>query len=197
SRCVTLALGLAGLATLRASTSFPARRSPDLGTTSGTNGNSGQFVKQCVDANIQISPLTGANEIGSPHLLTGHVNVNDGTGYGNAPDRTQIHLTITNCPGALTASSCTTTGGTGSCSVTSPPRSPGITVLGASPPVSVLGVSPSRTTNGTAALSLHDALPILDANIQISPLTGANEIGSPHLLTGHVNVNDGTGYGNA
>ena len=40
-----------------------------------------------VDANIQISPLTDSNAVGDTHVLTGHVNVNTGTGgYVNAPD---------------------------------------------------------------------------------------------------------------
>jgi hypothetical protein len=35
---------------------------------------------------------------------------------------------------------------------------------------------------------------ILDANIQISPLTATNVIGATHTLTAHVNANDGTGF---
>ena len=37
-----------------------------------------------VDANIQITP-NGVNRVGATHTFTAHVNVNDGTGFVNAP----------------------------------------------------------------------------------------------------------------
>ena len=37
-----------------------------------------------------------------------------------------------------------------------------------------------------------EPLTVVDANIQISPLTATNGIGAPHTFTAHVNVNDGT-----
>src|SRR5262249_7478217 len=41
-----------------------------------------------VDANIQITPTSAQNPIGTTHTVTGHVNVNDGgeNGYTSAPD---------------------------------------------------------------------------------------------------------------
>ena len=43
---------------------------------------------QVVDANIQITPATATNAVGTNHTLTCHINVNDGTGSVNAPDGT-------------------------------------------------------------------------------------------------------------
>ena len=43
-------------------------------------GHSGDAVKTFVDANIQITPATATNPIGTNHTLTGHVNVNAGDG---------------------------------------------------------------------------------------------------------------------
>src|SRR6266542_3801063 len=50
-----------------------------------------------VDANIQITP-NGVNRVGASHIFTGHVNVNAGAGFANAPDGTQISFTIDSGP---------------------------------------------------------------------------------------------------
>ena len=72
-----------------------------------------------MDANIQISPLTDTNAVGDPHVFTGHVNINTGTGgFVNAPAGTTINFNIVSGPGTLTPASCTTIGTTGSCTVT-------------------------------------------------------------------------------
>src|SRR5204862_6009991 len=44
--------------------------------TNGVAPNSGDAVKTFVDANIQITPATAANAVGSSHALTGRVDVN-------------------------------------------------------------------------------------------------------------------------
>src|SRR5205814_4791151 len=84
-----------------------------------TNGHGAFQVsnqKTWVDANIQITPLSATNPIGPTHTLTGHVNVNLGTGFVNAPDNTTINFSIVSGPGSFTgSSSCLTSGGTGSC----------------------------------------------------------------------------------
>ncbi len=67
--------------------------------------------KTFVDANIQISPPNATNEVGSPHTLTAHVNVNDGTGFVNAPAGTTINFTKLSGPGNLSATSCLTVAG--------------------------------------------------------------------------------------
>jgi hypothetical protein len=41
-----------------------------------------------------------------------------------------------------------------------------------------------------------EPLRVVDASIQISPLTATNEVGTTHTFTAHVNVNNGTGWEN-
>src|SRR5262249_40046080 len=101
---------------------------------------------QVVDANIQITPATATNPVNTNHTLTGHVNVDNGTGAGfvNAPDGTVIYFSLTNTNGATAAfvgpSSCTTAGGTGSCTVVIKSPTAGTTTIHASTDVSVGGV---------------------------------------------------------
>ena len=73
---------------------------------------------QVVDANIQITPER--REPGrSNHTFTAHVNVNDGTGFVNAPDGTPISFTIDSGPGGFTTPNrARPAGGTGSCTIT-------------------------------------------------------------------------------
>ncbi len=74
-------------------------------TGDGLAGDSANANKTFVDANIQISPPNATNEVGSPHVLTAHVNVNDGTGFVNAPAGTTINFTKVSGPGNLSAAS--------------------------------------------------------------------------------------------
>jgi hypothetical protein len=105
-------------------------------------------VKTWVDANIQISPQTASNPVGSNHVLIAHVNVNTGTGgYVNAPDGTTITFSIVSGPGSfVTPTSCTTAGGSGSCSATITSSTAGTTVVNAATNVTVGGVSLHRAT---------------------------------------------------
>ena len=55
-------------------------------TTNGVAPNSAPAVKTFVDANIQITPATATNPVGTNHTLHCHINVNDGSGgFVNAP----------------------------------------------------------------------------------------------------------------
>ena len=66
-----------------------------------------------VDANIQITP-NGTNPVGTTHTFTAHVNVNDGTGFANAPAGTHVGFTIDSGPGHVRpADRCTTVGAHG------------------------------------------------------------------------------------
>src|SRR5262249_60512272 len=78
----------------------------------GNPGDSPNAQKNWVDANIQITPATASNAIGTNHTLTGHVNVNDGTGFVNAPAGTVISFSILSGPFSFVGgiSSCTTVG---------------------------------------------------------------------------------------
>lgn len=106
-----------------------------------------------VDANIQISPLQDTDPINDSHVLTGHVNIDSGSGFVNAPDGTVINFSIVSGPGNLLTPSCTTTGATGSCTDTLTSAVAGTTVVNASTSVVVSGVTLSRSTNGTGANS--------------------------------------------
>src|SRR6266542_1619439 len=150
-----------------------------------------------VDANIQITPATDTDEINDTHTLTGHVNINDGTGQTNAPAGTTISFAIASGPGSLGSSSCLTSGGTGSCTVTLTSATPGTTVVNATTTVSVLGNALTRTTNGVGANSGPASKTWVDANIPLPPATDTDAIGDTHTLTAHVNVDPGTGFVNA
>ena len=121
-----------------------------LGVLAGGALGAVRSAADAADANIQISPLTATSLVNTGHTLTGHVNVNPGTGSVNAPDGTTISFTTASGPGSLSAPSCTTTGGTGSCSVTLTSAVVGTTVVNDSTTVTVSGVSLTRTTNGVA-----------------------------------------------
>jgi uncharacterized repeat protein (TIGR01451 family) len=105
------------------------------------------------DANIQIAPPSASNAVGTNHALTGHVNVNKGSGFENAPSGTTINFSLTNSGGATAAfvgsSSCTTSGGTGSCTVVISSLSSGTTTIKATTDVDVGGVLLHRETNST------------------------------------------------
>src|SRR5262249_8044642 len=112
---------------------------------------------QVVDANIQITPATATNPVGTNHTLTGHVNVNPGAGFVNAPDGTVINFTIASGPGSFVGpSSCTTTAGTGSCTVVITSNTAGTTMVHATTDVSVGGVVVHRETDGVG-LNSSDA----------------------------------------
>jgi hypothetical protein len=138
-----------------------------------------------VDARITITPGADANEAGTPHLLTGHVDVNDGTGFASAPAGTVISFAMVSGTGTLSAPSCMTIGTTGSCTVTLNNASAGSDVVSASTTVSVHGVSLTRSTNGNAGPggSGNASKTWVKVRIAISPPTDANEVGTNHVLT--------------
>jgi hypothetical protein len=189
------------------STLSVAGSAPFTVQTDGVAPNGPDAVKTFVDANIQISPLTATDTVGDHHVLTGHVNVNDGSGAGyvNAPDGTTIQFSLMNSGGATATfvgpSSCTTSGGTGSCTVTISSPTAGTTMIHATTTLSLGGVSLTRATGDSNAGDSADAQKIWiapDANIQISPLTATDAVGDKHTLTGHVNVStDSTTFTNA
>ena len=122
-------------------------------STNGVAPNSGPAVKTFVDANIQITPPTDINPVGTPHVLTVHVNVNPGTGFVNAPAGTSVTVSVTSGPGTITGSPCLTVLATGSCTVTLNSATPGTSVISASVTTVVNTVTLTRTTNGTGANS--------------------------------------------
>jgi len=150
---------------------------------------------QVVDANIQISPLTATNAVGTTHTLTGHVNVNDGTGFANAPAGTVINFAILSGPGSFVGgvNQCTTSDASGSCTVQITSAVAGVTMVRASTTVAVAGVSLHRETgDGLPGDSADASKAWVDAFISIAPATDTNATGTNHVLTITVTAVGGT-----
>jgi hypothetical protein len=157
------------------------------------------WIELVRDANISITPPTASNALGTNHTLTGHVNINTGGGFVSAPAGTTITFSIVSGPGAFVGpSSCQTVGTTGSCTAVISSTTTGTTVVKASTNVTVNGQSLHRETgDGLSGDSANAQKNWVDANIQITPPTATNPVGTNHTLTGHVNVNAGGGFTNA
>jgi len=190
---VTFTSPTAGTVTGHASSTLSVGGSaPFTVQTDGVAPNSGDAVKTFVDANIQLSPATDTDAVNDVHTLTGHVNVNPGSGQVNAPAGTQINLAITSGPGALSAASCLTLGGTGSCEVTLTSATTGTTVISANTTVAVGGVSLTRSTNGVSPNSGTAQKSWVDAWIAIAP-DDTDPVNDTHTFTVTVKKDPGTG----
>jgi hypothetical protein len=200
---VTITSTATGTTVVQATSNIPVNGQV-ISRTTATNpgpGGSGNAQKTWVDANINITPATATNAIGSNHVLTITVNALGGTIDAGPHTAT---ASIVSGPGSFVGSpSCTYTGGaaTASCTVTITSSTPGTTVVSATSNIPVNGVTITRTT-GTAANTAsggsgNASKTWVDANIQITPATASNPTGTNHTLTGHVNVNPGTGFVNA
>jgi uncharacterized repeat protein (TIGR01451 family) len=120
--------------------------------------NGANCISLQVDANIQITPAAATNPPGTTHTLTGHVNVNSGGGFVNAPNGTTINFTIVSGPGSFVGpSSCQTAGGTGSCTAVITSAAVGTTVVRASTDVLVGGVTLHRQSADGKAGDSADA----------------------------------------
>ena len=141
---ITFTSPTAGKVTGHASSTLSIGTPPTTFTveTDGTGLNSADAVKTFVDANIQITPPTALNPVNTNHVLTAHMNVNDGSGAGfqNAPAGTPITFTIVSGPGSFTTTNpCLTVGTTGSCTITLTSSVTGTTVVSASGTVTLAG----------------------------------------------------------
>jgi len=154
-----------------------------------------------VDANLQLAPATATNPVNANHILTCHINVNDGTGEVNAPNGTVCTVAIISGPGTPDTQNCTVSGATGSCLVTITSATAGTSVIRASTNITVAGLVVHRETGDGHpgdGPNAQKAWIAGDANIQISPQSAQNPTGANHTLTGHVNVStDGTTFTNA
>jgi hypothetical protein len=143
----------AGAFTAGASATVTDANNKSANVSTGTTGQGDGAVKTYVDAKISVGQ-DGTNGIGEAHTVTGHVDVNPGTGWSFAPSGTVINFTIGSGPGALSAASCTTTDATGSCSVAlNNPTTAGTTTVNASTTVTVGGLALARSTDGQAGNS--------------------------------------------
>ena len=149
---------------------------------------------EAVDANVSITQ-SGVNRVTQSHTLTAHVNVNDGTGFANAPDGTPISSTVDTGPGGLTSATCMTSGGSGSCTVDLTSSVTGVTTVSAHTTVSVGGVVLTRNTDGTGSNSGPVTKRWVDAKIAIAP-SATNRIGQPHTFTVTLmrDAGDGAGF---
>jgi hypothetical protein len=148
---------------------------------------------QVVDARISITP-NGTNPVGTTHTFTGHVEVNDGTGWANAPAGTSISFAINSGPGSFTTTNpCTTVNGSGTCTITLTSPTVGTTVVSASTTVSVGGIALTRSTDGTGGNSGPATKVWVGARIQIEP-NATNEVGDPHTFTVTVQTDSGSGF---
>jgi hypothetical protein len=153
-----------------------------------------------VDANIQITPEKATNPVGAKHKLTCHINVNDGTGFVNAPDKTPCTVKVISGAATPASQTCetgppTAASGSGSCVVEITSSTPGTNTIQAETEVEVGGVKLIRKTGDKLPGDSPNAeKTFVDANIQITPEKATNPVGAPHTLHCHINVNDGTGF---
>ena len=151
------------------------------------------------DANIQITPQNATNRINTNHELTGHVNVNDGTGFINAPPGTQITFSLQSGPGGFVGgnNSCVTPDNSGSCSVQLTSATTGTSVVRASTTVTVGGATLNRATGDGRPGDSGDASKLwVNAAIEIAP-NATNEVGQPHTFTATLLFDTGNGLGAA
>ena len=149
---------------------------------------------QVVDANVQISPATATNRVDTNHVLTCHVNVNDGNGFANAPAGTVCTGSIVSGPGSFVGSNqCATVGTSGDCQLTITSAVTGLTTIHASTDVLVAGVSLHRETgDGHAGDGANAQKLWVNAAILIAP-NATNEVGQPHTFTATLLFDTGSG----
>jgi uncharacterized repeat protein (TIGR01451 family) len=143
-------------------------------------------VKTFVDANIEITPPTASNPVGTTHTLTGRVRVNNGAGGGfvNAPDGTTITFVIVSGPGSFIGpSSCTTSAGSGACTAVISSTTTGTTTIRATTNVGVGNLVLHRETGDAKAGDSLDATKVwASAKIAIVP-DATHEVGDTHTFT--------------
>src|SRR5262249_35091031 len=136
---------------------------------------------------------TATNAVGSNHVLTITVNAINGTIDAGPHTAT---ASIVSGPGSFVGSpTCTYTGGatTASCTVTITSTATGTTVVSATSNIPVSGQTISRTTatNPGPGGSGNAQKTWVDANIQITPASATNAVGTNHVLTITVNALNG------
>src|SRR5580765_6967864 len=192
---VVITSSTVGTSVVQATTTLTVNTVVLTRTTGDANvGDGPNAQKVWVDANIQISPPTATNAVGTNHVLTITVNAINGTIDAGPHTAT---ASIVSGPGGFVGSpSCTYTGGgaSASCTVTISSAATGTTVVQATSNIPVSGQVISRTTatNPGPGGSDNASKVWVDANINISPSTANNPVGSNHVLTITVNALNGT-----
>src|SRR5262252_1919218 len=171
-------------------------------------GGTGPSTKVFVDASIALAPLIATNEVNHNHTVTATVLQNDGlpagapggdavTGFGNAPDGTQVLFVISNTgtdahfsdgvdnagdgnPGGFDNDTiATVSGGTAYATFSVG----GVSLTRDTDPVTLAGSGPGGSGPATKVF--------VDASIALSPLTATNQVLQPHTVTATVSQNDG------
>jgi uncharacterized repeat protein (TIGR01451 family) len=205
---VTFTSPTAGTVTAHATSTLPVDGHSITVSTDGTGDNSGDAVKTFVDLNVAIAP-TATNEVNANHTftVTAKQNSGDGNGFVAAPGAT-VTTGIGNADGAtatVKGGTCASgTGANGQCTLVISSPTAGTTTAIATASLTLLGVALTRDTDpATAGIgggpngSGPAVKTWVDANIQITPASANNAVGTNHTLTGHVNVNAGSAFANA
>ena len=180
-------------------------RSTDGTTTPSGLSNSDEATKTWVNAKISLTPATGTNPVGTNHELTCTVQVNNGTGWANAPDGTVCDADIDSGPGSFVGGdSCTVSGGDGNCVITITSNTAGTTTVSACTAedntggVVVGGVTLFRCTDGQSVESgQSNSGPAtktwVAVRISLTP-DGTNFIHDSHDFTCKVELDSGSGF---
>ncbi|MFL5936047.1 MAG: hypothetical protein ACJ76U_04320, partial [Gaiellaceae bacterium] len=191
---ITFTSNSAGTVTAHATAALSIGGQPVTVATSGVAPNSGDAVKTFVDANIQLTPATATNPLGTNHVLHCHINVNDGSGFVNAPAGTVCTVNIIAGPGTPATQNCTTIGSTGTCDATITSATAGTTTIQATTTVSVGGISLTRTTGDANAGDGPNASKTW-AGARISIASSAtNAVGQSHTFTVKLETDGGSGF---
>jgi uncharacterized repeat protein (TIGR01451 family) len=158
------------------------------------SGDSAKPTKTWVDAQIQISG-SAVNEVGHEHLFTVTVNKDTGTGtFVPAPGATVTFSA--SAPGSIVAADTTCsspTDASGQCVIAVNSSKIGTSTISATASLTVNGVPLSRSLGDeSSGDSAKPTKTWVDANIQITPPTADNPVGTTHTLTVTVNAVNGT-----
>jgi len=211
---VTVNSAAAGSATIGAdvevkfshdSGSATVNRSTDGSTTTSGLTNSGPATKTWVNAKISISPATATNAVGTTHDLTCTIEINDGSGWTNAPNGTVCDADISGVGGFVSGDDdCTVDGGDGNCILTITSSVVGTSTVVACTAedntggVVVGGVTLFRCTDGQSVESGSSnsgsaSKTWVDAKISITP-DATNFIHTTHNFTCEIQIDNGSGW---
>lgn len=163
-------------------------------STDGSAGSSEPALKRFVAARLGLTPSEDANQVGTEHQITAHLEINygDGAGFVDAPDGEVIDFAIDDGPGSLDASFCITSSSDGTCYVTLTSSTTGLTQVSAS------WTDIVTTAEGSTSVSA-DADPVVkrwvDARLSLEPSEDANLVGTEHVITAFVEFDYGDGAG--
>ena len=148
-----------------------------------------------VDAYIFLTPATAVNPVNAAHTITAHVFEFDGTGPVYTPG-VGVPVTFSVAGVATPASGACTTGAAGTCTFVINSSAAGQSQIMASIAPVIRGQVVNRVTGDNISL---DGAPVtktyVDARVLLTPQTATDTVGDIHVLTAHVDFNNGSGGG--